>query len=104
MTRQFDVYRNPLRGGREQRPYLLVVQHGLFADRPTRVVVPLVVAAAIRPERRLNPSLRVLGKPFYLSPTEIITLPIRHLRDHVDNLESERDRIVAALDVLLTGI
>ena len=104
MTRQFDVYRNPLRASREQRPFILIVQHAFFADRPTRVVAPLVVLDAIRPERRLNPIFNVLGNPFYLSPTEMITLSVRQLRQHVDNLTHERDRIVAALDLVFTGI
>jgi toxin CcdB len=104
MTRQFDVYRNPLRGSREDRPFVVVIQHDFLADRPSRVVVPLVAARAIRPERRLNPVLDVLGTSLYLSPSETVTLPLRQLREQVDNLARERDRIVAALDMLFTGV
>lgn len=102
MIRQFDVCHNPLRG--DDRPFVVVVQHNFLADRPSRVVVPLVLEHAILPERRLNPAMRVLGKTVYLSPTEIVTLPLRRLRKPVDNLGHERDRIVAALDYLCTGI
>ena len=104
MTRQFDVYRNPLRGGREERPFVVVIQHDFLADRPSRVVVPLVVARAMQPERRMNPLLEVLDQSYYLSPTETVTLPVRQLREQVDNLGRERDRIVAALDMLFTGV
>jgi hypothetical protein len=104
MTRQFDVYRNPLRGSREERPFVVVIQHDFLSDRPSRVVVPLVIASAIRPERRLNPLIEVLGTSYYLSPTETVTLPLRQLREQVDNLIRERDRIVVALDYLFTGV
>ena len=104
MTRQFDVYRNPLRMGRDERPYLLIVQHGIWDDRPTRVVVPFVAVSAIHPERRLNPAFNIQGKLYYLSPTEIIAIPVRRLREQLDNLADERDRIVAALDLVFTGI
>jgi hypothetical protein len=104
MSRQFDVYRYPLKGGRDLRPYLVVVQHAFFEDRLSRVVAPLVVANAIRPEPRLNPQILVLGKPFHLSPTEIFTISVKSLRDHVSNVEADRDRIVAALDLVFTGI
>ena len=104
MTRQFDVYRNPLRGSREERPFVVIVQHDFLSDRPSRVVVPFVVTRAIVPIRRLNPLIELLGTAYYLSPTETITVPLRHLREAVDNLVRERDKIVAALDMLSTGI
>jgi toxin CcdB len=93
-----------LRSGREQRPFLLVVQHAFFDDRPTRVVVPLVVPSAIRPELRLNPLVNVLHQNYYLSPTEMIAIALKFLRTPIANLADERDRIVAALDLVFTGI
>lgn len=104
MSRQFDVFENPARNGREQRPYLIVVQHDFFDDRPTRVVVPLVTATAIRPELRLNPIVTVLRENYIVSPTEMVTISVRFLRDPIANLEAERDRIVAALDLVFTGL
>ncbi len=104
MSRQFDVFRNPLRAGRDQRPYLVVVQHAMFEDRPSRVVVPLVMTNAIHPDGRLNPIVKVLTQSFYLSPTEMFTISLKYLRSPVANLGTDRDRIVAALDLVFTGI
>ncbi|HWD27746.1 MAG TPA: CcdB family protein [Rhizomicrobium sp.] len=104
MTRQFDVYRNPLRGSREERPFVVVIQHDFLSDRPSRVAMPLVVKHAIHPVRRLNPLIDVLGTSYYLSPTETVALPVRLLREAVDNLARERDRIVSALDYLFSGV
>ena len=104
MTRQFDVMHNPMRTGRESRPYVLVIQHDFLDELRTRVVVPLVVPSAMRMQSRLNPELDVLGQKLYLSPAEPFSLPTRLLRGPVANLEHERYRIVAALDLVFTGI
>jgi len=104
MSLQFDVYPNPLRAGRAERPYLVDVQHALYCDRVSRVVAPLVVQSAIRPEARLNPVIHVLGQAYYFSPTEIFTITAKHLRNSVANLEAERSRIIAALDLVFTGV
>ncbi|MEJ0026123.1 MAG: CcdB family protein [Rhizomicrobium sp.] len=104
MTRQFDVFRNPLRAGREQRPFVIAMQHAFFDRLPTRVVMPLVVKTALDFQPRLNPVFNIQGRQLHLSPTEPFALSIRFLRDPIDSLASERDRIVAALDLVFTGI
>jgi len=104
MSRQFDAYPNPLKAGREERPYLLVVQHAFWSDRPSRIVIPLVTTSAIRPEPRLNPILIVRGQELYLSPTEMFTISTKYLRNPITNLEAERYRIISALDLVFAGI
>ena len=104
MSRQFDVYPNPSRTGREDRPFVIVVQHLFFDDMPTRVVAPLVLTRAIRPRLRLNPAVIVEKRDLYFSPTEMFTISLKYLRNPIANLEADRDRIVAAIDLLLTGI
>lgn len=104
MIRQFDVFRSPLKAGREQRPFVIVIQHVFFDDLPTRVVVPLVLGTAIHMQPRLNPVFKILGQSVHLSPTEPFALPLRNLSNPVANLEAARDRIVAALDLVFTGI
>ena len=104
MIRQFDVFRNPLRAGREQRPYVLAIQHVFFDNLPTRVVVPLTTSAAIKVMPRLNPAFKISGQILHLSPTEPFALAVRYLRAPVANLQADRDRIIAALDLVFTGI
>src|SRR4051812_1749201 len=67
-------------------------------------VLPLVVDVGRHFERRLNPSFRILGRMLLLSPTEPAAMPVRRLRDAVANLDADRDRIIAALDMVFTGI
>ncbi|MBS0471553.1 MAG: CcdB family protein [Proteobacteria bacterium] len=105
MIRQFDVFRNPSKTDRAQRPFVVTIQHVFFDDMPTRVVVPLVLDGAIDAmPPRLNPAFRISGKTVHLSPTEPFALSLRFLKNAVANLEAERDRIVAALDLVFTGI
>ncbi|HWA92002.1 MAG TPA: CcdB family protein [Rhizomicrobium sp.] len=104
MNRQFDVFRNPLKGGRGDRPCIVAIQHIFFDDQPTRIVVPLLVASAIRPQGRLNPAVTVDRMQLYFSPTEMFSLSRRFLRDPVANIEGDRDKLIAAIDLVFTGI
>jgi len=104
MSRQFDVYSNPLKWGRGDRPFIIIVQHSFFDEYPTRIVAPLVIVAAIRPRPRLNPMVTVDGRDLHFSPTELATISLKHLRNPVTNLESDRDKLIAALDLVFTGI
>ncbi|HEX2592766.1 MAG TPA: CcdB family protein [Rhizomicrobium sp.] len=101
---QFDVFHNPLRGGRDQRPYVITIQHLFLRDLPTCVIVPLVVPEALHIQPRLNPALDVNGRKLHLSPTEPFALSTRLLSKPIANLAADRDRIVAALDMVFTGI
>lgn len=104
MILQFDVVRNPIGAGRTLRPFLVNVQHELFSSSLRRVLVPLVTFGTITPIPRLNPVLSVFGREFFLQPDEPLTLGLRHLGKAVANLEADRERIIAALDLVFTGI
>ena len=104
MIRQFDVFLNPSRRGLEERPYVVVVQCGIWDDVATRICVSLIDERFIRPQRRLNPGFEVNGKRLYFHPIEIVSVPLRLLREPVANLEQYRYHIIAALDLVFTGI
>ena len=102
---QFDVYINPNAGTRKAIPYLLDVQADLLDKLATRVVVPLVdadeMAAAAR---HLNPQFKVKGASVIMSTAELAGVSVRSLGEKVASLKSRRDEIIAALDLLFTGI
>jgi hypothetical protein len=101
---QFDVHRNPSRSGREERPFVLIVQTRYLDYMSTRICAPLVAEGALKPFPKLNPIIRFDGQGYYFSPTEMITVPLRMLGKPLGNVESHRDRIVAALDFVFLGI
>lgn len=101
--RQFDVFRNP--SAREPaKPYVLVLQHDLFEDLKTRLVAPLVLSERIIPAPRLHPLFEIEGRKVYLNPTDVAGLPAQLLRDAITNVATSRDEIIAALDLVFTGI
>jgi toxin CcdB len=104
MPRQFDVFPNPIRAGRDERPFLLNIQHNLLDHLATRVLAPLVIEEAIRPASRLNPAFRISGQMLFLVPTDLVTLSKRNLHEPVANLTGERDRIIAAIDLVFAGV
>jgi toxin CcdB len=104
MIRQFDVFRNPLRAERAAKPFVVSVQHRRLDHLNTRVVAPLVAGAPVHDENRLYPKFVVDSKTFHFNPAEAIALPARLLANPVANLEPQRDKIIAALDLVFTGV
>ena len=106
VTQRFDVFRNPSPRSVNTVPYVVVLQSELLDDLPTRVVAPLVKAAALagRPATRLNPELEVEGETLFLLTQQVGAVPLRSLTRRVGSLEDRRDVIVAALDLLFSGI
>jgi len=99
---QFDVYKNP-RGG--EYPLLLDVQSDLLSRLATRVVVPLVVRdERAAPISRLNPTATIGGVEHVLHFQELAAVPETVLRDPVASLASRRTELVAAIDLLFTGL
>ena len=104
MSRQFDVFPNPSRRGRLERPFVIILQSRLWDEYAGRLCAPLVAKRFINPKMRLNPGFTIRDEMVYLHPLEIASVPAKLLREPIANLEAERDRILAALDLVFTGI
>jgi toxin CcdB len=99
---QFDVYKNP-RGG--AFPLLVDVQADLLERLATRVVVPLMPAKKFgKPITRLNPLSTIAGVSYVLVFQELAGVPIGALGPRVASLADRRADLIAALDLLFTGI
>ena len=81
------------------------IQSDLIEDFESRVVIPLV-SAQTSPRRisRLHPEIQWNGKTYTLATHLMATLPATLLKEPVGNLVGDRDRIVAAIDMLITGV
>ncbi len=102
--RQFEVFTNPSPTDQKSRPYVLVLQHEFLSDFKTQLVAPLVAPGYLRPVPRLNPEFEIEGRKVYFSPTEITVWPAHILRDRIESLFPMRDVLIAALDLVFTGI
>ena len=99
---QFDVYKNP-RGG--LYPLLLDIQTDLLGSLATRVVVPLVARKKYgAPITRLHPTATIGGVEYVLKFHDLAAVPASVLAQRVDSLAHRRTELVAALDLLFTGV
>jgi toxin CcdB len=103
---QFDVYRNVHPASRARVPYLLDVQSDLLDTLATRVVVPLCKPEVLRGKlaEKLNPVFEVEGRKMVLLTPELAGVSRKALGEKIANLAPRRDSIIAALDLIITGI
>jgi toxin CcdB len=100
---QFDLFRH----GRNKRyPFLLDIQADLLRDLATRVVAPLTPVKRLggKPITRLNPVVAVDGAQYAILFQEIAALPVTAIGETVGSLRNRRDELIAALDLLFTGV
>jgi toxin CcdB len=99
---QFDVHRNP---GPHQAviPYVVVVQSRRFDASRRRVVIPLVLRSAVPSlDARLNPAFEIEDEAVVLNPLQIVSIATERLGARVGSLTSDGDRIIAAIDLVIS--
>lgn len=99
---QFDVHRN--KGTQKTiTPYILLVQSRRFDYFRRRMVIPLVDRSINPPvEPRLNPIFLIEGREVVLHTLSTLSVPADQLGPLVCSLEGDGDRIIAAIDMLLS--
>ena len=101
---QFDVYQN-LNKTKDTIPYLLDVQNELLDPLATCVVVPLVRAEKMgKPVKGLNPTFVIETISVVMSTPQLAGVPRKILGKKIDSLQDHHQEIIAALDLLFTGI
>ncbi len=103
---QFSLYRNRNPASRTRYPLLLDIQSDLLEQLATRAVVPLAPtgAARARSMRTLTPILKFEGKEFLMLTPQVAGIPARELGPVAGNLAADRNKIIAAVDFLVSGI
>ncbi len=103
---QFSVHRNPNPATRSAFPFLLDVQSDLIAELGTRMVVPLCPVSAMKGKliTTLVPVFQVDGKQYAMLTPQLAGVPKKQVGAKVADLSSQRQEIIAALDLLITGI
>ena len=103
---QFAVHKNRNEATRGRFPLLLDVQSDLLEPLSTRVVVPLspLATARTRAMQALTPNLTVAGKDYVMMTPQLAGISARDLGAIVDSISSERSKVIAAIDLLITGI
>jgi toxin CcdB len=102
---QFDIVTNPFPRSRDRQPLLVNLQSDLLVRTlDTVVVAPLEPATGGTFADRLNPQVAVEGKAYVVMAQEMVTVRKSVLGQPRGSVASERDKIIAALDLLFTGI
>lgn len=103
---QFDVFKNQNQASQERFPYLLDVQAELLSALETRVVVPLAPkqTASHAALTGLMPTVKIKGKSYLAVTPQMAGVPRRELGACIGNLSQARSDIIAALDLLFTGV
>ncbi|PWB48050.1 MAG: plasmid maintenance protein CcdB [Nitrosomonadales bacterium] len=98
MTR-FRVYPNPDGNG-----YLIDVQADSLSHFNTRMMIPLLpLDIAPKPAKTLNPLFDINGATYSMVTQYMAAMPVRALKGAIFSVESRRDDIVSAIDLLLQG-
>lgn len=99
---QFDVYKNT-RGG--LYPLLLDVQADLLSSLATRIVVPMIPAKKYgKPISRLHPIATINTIDYVLKFHDLAAVPATVLVQPIASLAHRRSELVAAVDLLFTGV
>lgn len=102
---QFDVYANPSESAEKGIPFVVVLQSDLLDVLATRLVMPLATLEfADKVPEKLCPSVMVNGQKLRALAHYAAPVPVRSLRQMVGNLSSQSHLLIAAMDVVLSGI
>lgn len=103
---QFTVYKNRNPVTKARVPYLLDVQSDLLGSLDTRVVIPLYAAGTLKGQAMtvLMPRFDLEGKDCVLMTPQLAGIASKELGAAVADLSAHRDAIIAAIDLLVTGI
>ncbi|MBP2300640.1 CcdB family protein [Azospirillum picis] len=99
---QLDVHRNRT-AARSGISYLVIVQSQRFDASSRRVIVPLLPADTLRAtEPSLTPHFSIEGRTVILNPLQLASVPAEHLGEKVCCLADDSDRIIAAIELLIS--
>jgi len=102
---QFAVHKNKNPRTRAAFPFLVDVQSDLLEPLGTRVVVPLTKVAGLarKPVSHLTPTVMFDGDAYILLTPQLAGIARTELGAQAGTLLTEREKILGAIDFLLTG-
>lgn len=102
---QFTLFENQNPDSQRTYPYFVDVQNNLLNALNTRMVIPLVAAESVgKTITKLCPVTDLHGNSFALMTQQMTNVSVSALKVPIGSLAHMRDEIVAAIDLLITGI
>jgi toxin CcdB len=103
-VQQFDVLENLNPLTRRRYPFAVILQHDWVSTFALLVVAPLTPASPALTSTRLHPSVNVDGRDYIVLVEELAGVQRKMLGRAVGSAEPDRYAIIAAIDLLFTGI
>ncbi|KQN96486.1 hypothetical protein ASF01_14080 [Stenotrophomonas sp. Leaf70] len=99
---QYDVFKNP--GRNPAIPYVVDVQSPSLDGYHRRMVVPLVLRAALQDIHHptLNPLFVIERKQCVLHPLEMVSVPASKLGEPLHSLSAHANTLMDAIDMLIS--
>jgi toxin CcdB len=103
---QFTLYKNKNNATKERIPFLLDIQSNLLGDLETRVVVPIYLLTELKNKNItvLAPVFQYKDKEYVMMTPQLAGISKKELGVDVADFSIHRDKIIAALDFLITGV
>ncbi len=103
---QYTLYKNEKKSTKKTYPYFVNVQSDLLDELNSRIVIPLSPLKILNDKnaKKLCPIIKIEDKSFVLLTHQLTSVPKPILKKESISLESHRYEILAAIDLLLTGI
>ncbi len=103
---QFTLYKNEESSSNKTYPYFIDVQNALLSDLNSRLVIPLSAHEALNntDAKCLCPVIHLDEGNFVLLTHQMTSVPKSILKAEVASLENFRYEILAAIDMLISGI
>ncbi|MCU0763699.1 MAG: CcdB family protein [Hydrogenophaga sp.] len=102
---QYDVYANPSQRSGKDIPYVVVIQSDLLDGLATRLTIPLAIPDGdVKVPTVLCPVIVVKGKRLHALAHYAAPLPARELGLAVDNVATQANFLVSAMEAVLAGI
>ena len=102
---QFSVYRNKNPRTKATFPLLVDIQSDLLEPLNTRVVIPLTKSPALtkKPVNHLAPEITFDGTKYVLMTPQLAAINRSELGSLAGSVAKERQRIIAAVNFMLSG-
>lgn len=102
---QFDVHVNPSDSAAQGIPFVVVVQSDLLDALATRMSIPLAsIEFSEKSPDKLCPMVMINGQALRALAHYAAPLPTRSLRQRVGHLAPQAGLLIAAMDVVVSGL
>ncbi len=104
MANQFDIVENLNASTLKQYPFLVILQHDRVNAIQSVIAAPLVERTTALAGTKIHPEVVIDSQTYIVLVEQLAAIPRKFGGNKVGTAESKRYELVAAIDLLFTGI